>query len=164
MQVLPGTWRLSDEEERWGHSGQREASTGEASVTGKASFQELRSGASLPVQWFRLPASKAGGEGLISGLGTKIPHIMWLSQRKKQNKTDAPPHLCMATTGEKADSQWRGGDPGSLAQGQGISGPCQPLVRGRQVPSLPRAPLPGKLAGGLKHLFISLGLVFSTKP
>ena len=37
---------------------------------------------SLAVQWLRLRASNAGGTGLISGWGTKIPHAMWYGHRK----------------------------------------------------------------------------------
>ena len=41
--------------------------------------------ASLVVQWLRLYASTAGGTGSISGQGTKIPHAMEHSQKKKIN-------------------------------------------------------------------------------
>ena len=40
-------------------------------------------GSSLAVQWLRLRASTAGGAGLIPGQGTKIPHAVWHSQKKK---------------------------------------------------------------------------------
>ena len=35
----------------------------------------LTSRTSLVVQWLRLCTSTAGGEGLIPGQGTKIPHV-----------------------------------------------------------------------------------------
>ena len=35
------------------------------------------------VQWLRLQASKAGGIGSIPNQGTKIPHAVWCSQKKK---------------------------------------------------------------------------------
>ena len=34
-------------------------------------------GTSLVVQWLKLCTSSAGGEVLIPGQGTKIPHAMW---------------------------------------------------------------------------------------
>ena len=37
-------------------------------------FNSLIAGTSLVVQWLRLRASTAGGEGSIPGPGTKIPH------------------------------------------------------------------------------------------
>ena len=40
-------------------------------------------GTSLAVQWLRRHASTAGGTGSIPGPGTKIPHAMWCSQKKK---------------------------------------------------------------------------------
>ena len=43
-------------------------------------------GTSLVDQWLRLQASTAGGNGLISGWGTKIPHATQCSQKKLQNK------------------------------------------------------------------------------
>ena len=39
-------------------------------------------GTSLVVQWLRLPASTAGGMGLIPGQGTKIPHATQHSKNK----------------------------------------------------------------------------------
>ena len=39
---------------------------------------------SLVVQWLRLCASNAGGTGLIPGRGTKIPYVMWHSQKIKK--------------------------------------------------------------------------------
>ena len=41
--------------------------------------------ASLVVQWLRSHPSDAGGAGLISGQGTKIPHAIWSSQNKKRS-------------------------------------------------------------------------------
>ena len=38
-------------------------------------------GTSLVVQWLRLQASNTGGEGLIVGQGTKIPHAAGHSQK-----------------------------------------------------------------------------------
>ena len=43
-------------------------------------------GTSLAVQWLRLHASTAGGTGLISGLGTEIPHAEWSGQNKQTNR------------------------------------------------------------------------------
>ena len=34
------------------------------------------------VQWLRLHASTAGGMGLTSGQGTKIPLAVWYSQKR----------------------------------------------------------------------------------
>ena len=48
---------------------------------------EISSGISLVVQWIGLQAasaSKAGEMGSIPGQGTKIPHAMWGSQKKKK--------------------------------------------------------------------------------
>ena len=42
-------------------------------------------GTSLTVQWLGLCSSTAGDMGLIPGLGTKIPHTMRCSQKKKKN-------------------------------------------------------------------------------
>ena len=47
------------------------------------------SGASLVVQWLRLRTSTAGGTGSIPGQGTKIPHAVWHSQKKKKEKKKA---------------------------------------------------------------------------
>ena len=41
-------------------------------------------GNSLAVQWLGLPASTAGGTGLIPGWGTKIPCATWQGQKKKK--------------------------------------------------------------------------------
>ena len=38
----------------------------------------------LAGQWLGLCISAAGGTGLISDLGTKIPQAMWLGQKKKK--------------------------------------------------------------------------------
>ena len=43
-------------------------------------------GTYLVVQWLRLPASTAGGTGLIPGQGTKILHAAWRGQKKKKEK------------------------------------------------------------------------------
>ena len=40
-------------------------------------------GTSLAVQWLRHLASTAGGEGSIPGRGTKMPHAMGCSQKKR---------------------------------------------------------------------------------
>ena len=45
-----------------------------------------RIGTSLVVQWLRLHTSTAGGVGSIPGWGTKIPHAMGRSQKKKKKK------------------------------------------------------------------------------
>ena len=43
-----------------------------------------KAGTSLAVQSLRLRASTAEGAGLIPGQGTKIPHAVWCSQKKKK--------------------------------------------------------------------------------
>ena len=43
-------------------------------------------GTSLAVQGLRLPASTAGGTGLIPGQGTKIPHAAWPGQSKQRKE------------------------------------------------------------------------------
>ena len=42
------------------------------------------SGTSLVVQWLRTHTSTAGGMSAIPGWGTKIPHALWCSQKKKK--------------------------------------------------------------------------------
>ena len=42
---------------------------------------------SLVIQWLRLCAFNPGGTGLIPGWGTKIPYVMWHSQKIKKFKT-----------------------------------------------------------------------------
>ena len=46
-------------------------------------LQNLSSGTSLEVQWWRLHESSAEGIGLIPGQGTKIPHAVWRGQNQK---------------------------------------------------------------------------------
>ena len=46
-------------------------------------------GTSLAIQWLRLCASTAGGEGSIPGRGTKILHVMWHSQINKSSGISA---------------------------------------------------------------------------
>ena len=41
-------------------------------------------GTSLAVQWLRLCAFTVGGASLITGWGTKIPHAIQWSQKKKK--------------------------------------------------------------------------------
>ena len=43
-------------------------------------------GTSLAIQWFRLCASNEVGMGSIPGLGTKIPHAVRGSAKKKKKK------------------------------------------------------------------------------
>ena len=40
-------------------------------------------GASLAVQWLRLPASTAGATGSTPGWGTKIPHAAWYGKKNQ---------------------------------------------------------------------------------
>ena len=50
----------------------------------------------LVVQWLRLPASMAGGAGLISGRGTKILHAVTcdqLERRPHSNEDPAQPKI-----------------------------------------------------------------------
>ena len=42
-------------------------------------------GTPLAVQWLRLPASTAGGTGVIPGRGTKILHATWWHKKKKKS-------------------------------------------------------------------------------
>ena len=44
----------------------------------------MKVGLSLAVQWLKLCPSNAGGAGLIPGGGTKIPRVLWCSQKKKK--------------------------------------------------------------------------------
>ena len=43
-------------------------------------------GNSLAGQWLRLHTSTAGGTGLIPGQGTKVPHGVQCSPKKKKKK------------------------------------------------------------------------------
>ena len=45
---------------------------------------KIVSGTSLAVQRLRLRASTAGGQGLISGRGTKIPQAKWCGRKEKK--------------------------------------------------------------------------------
>ena len=47
-----------------------------------------KAGNSLAVQWLELCASTAGGLGLTPGLGTKILHAQWYSQKKKERRKE----------------------------------------------------------------------------
>ena len=58
----------------------------QGSYRGRAGGKKYRCGASLMVQWLRLHPSIAGDTGLIPGLGTKIPHAAWCSQRKRKER------------------------------------------------------------------------------
>ena len=49
---------------------------------GKCYSLKDNKGASLAVQWLRLRAANAGGEGSIPGGGTKIPYAMWHGQNR----------------------------------------------------------------------------------
>ena len=46
-------------------------------------LQNLSTGTSLEVQWWRLHGSNAEGIGLIPGQGTKIPRAVWQGQNPK---------------------------------------------------------------------------------
>ena len=46
-------------------------------------------GPSLVVQWLRICASTAGGMGLIPDLGSKIPHALQCSQKKKKDMVNS---------------------------------------------------------------------------
>ena len=39
------------------------------------------------VQWLRFYAPNAGGTGSVPSQGTKIPHVMWLRQKKSKEKS-----------------------------------------------------------------------------
>ena len=47
----------------------------------KNNCQVKMTGTSPVVQWVRLYSSNIGGEGLIPGWETKIPHAVWCSQK-----------------------------------------------------------------------------------
>ena len=49
-------------------------------------FQESSQGISLGVQWLRLHAPNAGGEGSIPGQGERRSHILCSAARKKKKK------------------------------------------------------------------------------
>ena len=51
-----------------------------------SSKKNLQTGTSPVVQWLRLCASTAGGKGSIPGQGTKIPHAVLCSQKKRKKK------------------------------------------------------------------------------
>ena len=68
--------------------GNRSRKTKEANVTCLGSLNaqlsrvlRRRKGTFLVVQWLRLLTSIAGGEGLVSSPGTKIPHEVWQINR-----------------------------------------------------------------------------------
>ena len=46
-------------------------------------FQEFHCRTSLVVQWLRLSIPNAGGAGSIPGQGTKIPHAVCCTKKKK---------------------------------------------------------------------------------
>ena len=46
-------------------------------------FRNADRGTSLVIQWLRLHTSTAGGTGSIPVQGTKIPHAVWRSQKKR---------------------------------------------------------------------------------
>ena len=46
----------------------------------------------LVVQWLRLRTPNAGGLGLMPGPGTKIPHAVWHSQKKKKKRCSLLPN------------------------------------------------------------------------
>ena len=50
-------------------------------------IRNCNGGNSLAVQWLRLHASTAGGVGLISGQGTKIPKVLRHGQNKQKTPT-----------------------------------------------------------------------------
>ena len=52
-------------------------------------FLNPHPGTSLVIHWLRLHATNAGGMGSIPDQGSKIPHAVWYSQKKKtkQNTT-----------------------------------------------------------------------------
>ena len=69
----------------------------------RAWLQIHSGGTSLAVQWLGLRASTAGGTGSIPGQGTKIPHAVWCSQKKKHRILEmhrwlpfrsSGPHVC----------------------------------------------------------------------
>ena len=48
----------------------------------------MDTGTFLAVQWLRLWASTAVGEGSVSGQGTKIPYATWCVQKKKNQNSN----------------------------------------------------------------------------
>ena len=58
----------------------------------------------MVVQWWRLHTSTAGGIGSVPGWGTKIPHAMQPSQKKKEyTKIKLKKHLNDRTEKEKIE-------------------------------------------------------------
>ena len=51
-------------------------------------YKKILSWTSLvaPGKWLRRHTSSTGGVGLILGWGTKTPHALWCSQKKKEKK------------------------------------------------------------------------------
>ena len=45
-------------------------------------------GTSLAIQWLRLHTSSAGGGVSFPGRGTKIPHVMWRGQKKRNRREE----------------------------------------------------------------------------
>ena len=52
----------------------------------QSSFLKVKKGTSLVVQWLRSCTFTSGGMGLISGLGTKVPHATQKNRKKKKVK------------------------------------------------------------------------------
>ena len=59
----------------------------------QSSFSRVKKGTSLVVQWLRSCSSTAGGMGLISGQGAKIPHAAQKIGKKKVKKNLHGDHL-----------------------------------------------------------------------
>ena len=55
---------------------------------------------SLAVQWLKIHTSNAGGEDLISGQGTKIPHATGRGQKKKNPAKYLDFCPCQGTSGD----------------------------------------------------------------
>ena len=63
-------------------------------LTTDCSQQETTTGTSLAVQWLRL-CFQCRGRGFDPGWGTKIPHALWQSQKKKRKKPPQPQSIVL---------------------------------------------------------------------
>ena len=60
----------------------------------------------LAVQWLRLRTSNVGGFGSIPGWGTKIPHAIWYSQKKKPKQQETKTKIISLKTILKSINTW----------------------------------------------------------
>ena len=60
------------------------------------SYKKKGPGTSLVVQWLKLSASNAGDASSNPGRGTKIPHAVWLGQKKRKKAHVLTQHSVLA--------------------------------------------------------------------